>query len=320
MPTPLDTSSVPKSFTRFPVKIHDEAPQIALSTVAAAKTFKYFARATSPHSSGPYGDACAISYPEGDIERVKLSAALIELLWIYDGKHSALLNLDVIETLSHDAASREHGAAVTSLPEIGTTDNAPDAGSMSSIFSYIGTRMHTLDPVGAPYVWNILKQFLCEYDSKSSPMFDTWEECLPFRVLNVAFRLLDALVQWTLGVYLTPEESEICSAFYASAGRAVALTNDYFSWSKEKRFPSNRGCSTVPVVRKQYRMSERDALLFVKGLAVDAEETTMKLAGPLKELSFNVKRYVQGVEYLLSGNCFWSATAPRYDDFSDAVE
>lgn len=114
---------------------------------------------------------------------------------------------------------------------------------------------------------------------------------------------------------MTPDERESCSAFYESAARVVALTNDYFSYHKEQRFPDNRGCSTVPIVRKQYSMSDRDALLFVKGLAVDAEETAMRLAGPLKESSPNMKRYIQGVEQLLGGSCFWAATAPRYTEF-----
>ncbi|KAJ7231670.1 isoprenoid synthase domain-containing protein [Mycena rebaudengoi] len=288
MATPLNTSSVPSSFTRFPVKIHDEAPQIAASTAAAAKTFQHFAKVTSAHSIGPFGDLCALSYPEGDIER---------------------------KTLSHDYACREHDAVI-SLLETGTNQHAPYAGAMSSIFAYIGPRIHALDSTDAPYVWSTLKQFLSEYDTEAPHklMFDTWEECLRFRVVNVAFRLLDALVQWTLGIQLIPDERESCSAFYDSAARVVGLTNDYFSYHKEQRAPDNRGCSTVPIVKKQYSMSDRDALLFVKGLAVDAEETVVKLAGPLKESSPNVKKYIEGVEHLLGGSCFWAASAPRYTE------
>ncbi|KAF7369969.1 Geranylgeranyl pyrophosphate synthase [Mycena sanguinolenta] len=311
MPTRIDTSGVPESFTRFPVRIHDEEPRIALGSATATKTFQHFTKASRTHSSGPYGNVCAMSYPEGDAERVKMCAEILEMFWIYD---------DVIESLPHDAASEEHNVVIRLLDrKNGDQDSALDADSISTPFQDVGPRMHALDPVGAPFVLSILKQFLREYDS-SSMKFDTWEECLPFRVLNVAFRMMDALLQWTIGVYLSPEETELCSAFYMSAARTLGLTNDYFSWNMEQRRPTDRSCSTVPVVMKQYGMSERDALIFVKGLAVDAEETTMKLAIPLKELSSNVKEYVEGMEHLLGANCFWSATAPRYADLSDVEE
>ncbi|KAJ7112765.1 isoprenoid synthase domain-containing protein [Mycena crocata] len=293
MPTLIDTSTVPQSFTRFPVKIHDEAHRIsALSSAAAEETFQRFTKTSAPHSKGLYGDVCAMCYPDGDVERVRICAEIIEILWIYDGEST------VIEALPRDVASREHDI-VTHLLENGTKVSSPDEYTISNILRDVAARVSALDPVHAPYVSNILKQTMREYDS-CSLAFNTWEEGLHFGVLNVGFRMLDAFVQWTLDIYLTTKETEVSGAFYVSAGRTLGLTNDYFSWNMEKRSPTNRTYNTVPVVMKHYgMMSEKDALIFVKGLAVDAEETTMKLAKPLKEFSSNVKRYVEGVEYVL---------------------
>jgi hypothetical protein len=40
------------------------------------------------HSAGPNGDFFALTWPDGDAQRVKLMAEIIEALWIYDGMYS----------------------------------------------------------------------------------------------------------------------------------------------------------------------------------------------------------------------------------------
>ncbi|KAJ7776604.1 isoprenoid synthase domain-containing protein, partial [Mycena maculata] len=302
-PAPIDTTVVPECFGRFPVKIHSEEPKIARGSAAALKKFQCFAKDSRSHSVGPYGDAYAICYPDGDVERVQLSAEIIEALWMYD---------DVIEALPHDVASKEHGT-IKQLLDHTHNGKGPTEGAMTNVFRDVGARMTVLDPKGAPYVLGTLKQYLAEYDG-SSRTFDTLEEYLSFRTLNVGFRIMVSFMQWTLNVYLTSDETELCSAFYMAGGRVMAITNDYFSWRMEKREETDRVRNAIPVVMKQYAMSESDATLFVKGVLVDAEQKTARLGKALKGSSENIRRYVEGMEYLLGGSGFWSATCPRYND------
>ncbi|KAF7362940.1 Geranylgeranyl pyrophosphate synthase [Mycena venus] len=285
MPAPIDTTVVPECFGRFPVKLHSEEPKIARGSAAALKKFQCFAKDSRSHSVGPYGDAYAICYPDGE-------------MWI--------------EALPHDVASKEHGT-VKQLLDHTHNGKGPAEDAMTNVFRDVGARMTVLDPKGAPYVLGTLKQYLAEYDS-SSRTFDTLEEYLSFRTLNVGFRIMVSFMQWTLNVYLTSDETELCSAFYTAAGRVMAITNDYFSWRMEKREATDRVRNAIPVVMKQYAMSESDATLFVKGVLVDAEQKTVRLGKALKGSSENIRRYVEGMEYLLGGSGFWSATCPRYND------
>ncbi|EEB94611.1 hypothetical protein MPER_06545, partial [Moniliophthora perniciosa FA553] len=101
MSTPIDISLVPECFGSFLVRVLKDEPQIAAGSDAALKMFERLVpeKDSRSHAVGPYGDAYAICYPEGDTEKTKLSAEIIEALWMYD---------DIIEALPHEEAALEH--------------------------------------------------------------------------------------------------------------------------------------------------------------------------------------------------------------------
>jgi len=88
MSKPVDITLVPECFGSFPVAVHKDEPQIGAGSNAALKLFERLVpeKDSRSHAVGPYGDAYAICYPEGDTEKTKLSAEIIEALWMYDGE------------------------------------------------------------------------------------------------------------------------------------------------------------------------------------------------------------------------------------------
>ncbi|KAL0056879.1 hypothetical protein AAF712_016508 [Marasmius tenuissimus] len=302
----IDTSLVPQYFQRFPVRIHADEPFIAQGSNAARKTFQRLVpeKDARSHAVGPYGDAYAICYPEGKAEKVKLAAEIIEALWMYD---------DVIEALPQEEAALEH-ATVKQLVSGDKTETAPGKKNlMTSIFHDARDRITALDPEGSPWIIGTLRQYLTEYDGNDKT-YDDIEEYCAFRTLNVGFRIMSAFMQWTLDIYLNDEETQITKEFNAACGRVMALTNDYWSWEMEKKEAVHRSAgirNAVPVVMKQYSLSEKDAKIFIKGLTVQAEEAAWKLGLILKETT--VKAYVYAMLLLMGGSGFWSATSPRYN-------
>jgi hypothetical protein len=90
--------------------------------------------------------------------------------------------LDVTESLPHDQADNEHASIEQSLASRGEVKSR-----MASYFRDLASRMMALDPEGAPFLIGQLHQHFTEYD-KRSMIYETMEDYLMFRTLNVGFR------------------------------------------------------------------------------------------------------------------------------------
>ncbi len=126
-------------------------------------------------------------------------------------------------------------------------------------------------------------------------------------------------MQWTMGLHLNEAETDEAHGFYMSAGRVMGLTNDLYSWNVERTEAvdaADRKWNAVPVIMQQYDLSEEDASVFLRGLIVHHEQVTRELGQVLLRrfaYSDTMTKYVESVGLMLGGNCFWSATCPRYN-------
>ncbi|KAI0104059.1 terpenoid synthase [Hypoxylon sp. NC0597] len=304
--TKLETSSEPQCITTFPVCVHKDDSQISQGAVDARNNFQHLLPDANyrPHSAGPYGNFFSICWPDGKMERVKLGTEIIETLWLYD---------DVIEDVPHSGALEVHARVRDSL--VGTPAKANSKSQIASLFKDFGERITRMDKDGAPRVIGSLKSYLDNYDSQKTP-FDTIEEYTEFRRVNVGFGIMESFMQWTLDIHLNETEVELSRDYYLSAGRVMGLTNDLYSWNVERTEPGDRQWNAVPIIMKQYKLSEEDATVFLRGLIVYHEQQTRKLAlEVLKRTGDSPKmvKYVNAMGLMLGGNCFWSSTCPRYN-------
>ncbi|KAI0200612.1 terpenoid synthase [Astrocystis sublimbata] len=306
----IKTARHPQSITTFPVRVHKEDNQINNSALSARKNFKDIAKKTEfrPHSTGPYGNFFATCWANGKTERVKLATEIIESLWLYD---------DVMEDVDHAGAVEVHASVRDTL-----TGQQPDKKSIvASLFKNFGVRLNQMDSKGAPRVLAALKAYLDNYDSQKTP-FNTIQKYTEYRILNVGYGIMDAFMQWTMNLCLNEAETDEAHNFYMSAGRVMGLTNDLYSWNVERTEEvedGDRKWNAVPVIMQQYDLSEEDASVFLRGLIVHHEQVTRELGQVLLRrfaYSSTMTKYVEGVSIMLGGNCFWSATCPRYNPAS----
>jgi hypothetical protein len=102
----------------------------------------------------------------------------------------------------------------------------------------------------------------------------------------------------------------------------MGLTNDLYSWNVERTEAvdsADRKWNAVPVIMQQYELNEEDATVFLRGLIVHHEQVTRQLGQEVIRRfggSHTMTKYVEGVGLMLGGNCFWSATCPRYNPAS----
>ncbi|KAI1390398.1 terpenoid synthase [Hypoxylon trugodes] len=304
--TKLDTSLAPQSITAFPVRVHKDEDQVSQSALDARNNFQGLLPDADyrSHSSGPYGNFFALTWPDGITERVKLGTEIIETLWLYD---------DVIEDVPHNGALEVHAGVRDSLA--GKPDKPSSKIQVSTLFNRFGERLIKMDRKGAPRVIDSLKSYLDNYDSRKTP-FATIGEYTEYRRVNVGFGIMESFMQWTLGISLNEAEIELSRDFYLSSGRVLGLTNDYFSWNVERKEPADRQWNAVPLIMKQYNLNEKDATVFLRGLVVYHEQQVRKLGVELLKRSKNspkMVKYVNAMGLLLGGNCFWSSNCERYN-------
>ncbi|KAI1366075.1 terpenoid synthase [Xylaria arbuscula] len=304
----VKTASHPQSITTFPVRVHKEDGQINQGALNARKNFKDVAKKTDfrSHSAGPHGNFFATCWPNGKTERVKLATEIIESLWLYD---------DVMEDVDHAGAVKVHASVRDSL--IGA-EKPSKKNMIAALFKDFGARLNQMDKHGAPKVLASLKNYLDNYDSQKTP-FTTIQKYTEYRILNVGYGIMDSFMQWTMGLDLNEAETDEAHNFYMSAGRVMGLTNDLYSWNVERTEAvdsADRKWNAVPVIMQQYDLNEEDAAVFLRGLIGHHEQVTRELGQTLLRrfnYSSTMTKYVESVGLMLGGNCFWSATCPRYN-------
>ncbi|KAI1317431.1 terpenoid synthase [Xylariaceae sp. FL0255] len=282
----MDLTRVLQKITVFPVYNARRNVQVL------APQFTY-----RPHSANSHGNFFAMCWPTGNVEKVGLAAEITETLWLYD---------DFIENLSYDSASQSHrdikGCLTIHL------DRPSRKNQMAHLFEEFAICLNEIDAAGMPSVRHLLRLYLYKYDSQKEP-FKNLQEYIEFRISNVGFR-------YNLGISFDELEKGLFWKYYLSSGRVMGLTNDLYSWNVEKTDARGRQWNAVRVIMSQYKLGEADALVFLRGLIMVHEQETLRLGEELLEESASsakMIRYVSAMELMLGGNCFWSATCPRYN-------
>ncbi|CAI6072571.1 unnamed protein product [Clonostachys chloroleuca] len=307
--TPISVSSSPSCVTTFPVARHRAEAQIEEGALAARKAWLDLmpGQDLRTHSAGPDGNFFALCWPYGKTERVKLATEIIETLWLYD---------DLIEDVPHTEALQTHASLRDSFGSAKDAEKPSRKTVIAGLFKQFGDRMSKLDPKGTPRVIDALKSYLANYDSQKGGELPNIAEYTEYRILNVGFWIMESFMLWTMGITLDKAEQEMCHEFALSAGRAMGLTNDLYSWNVERHDRGERQWNAVPVIMESCRLCENDAIVFVKGLVIHHEQETRRLGLELQKRSGNshkIQKYIKATGFMLGGNCFWSSSCPRYN-------
>ncbi|KAL8648737.1 MAG: hypothetical protein Q9226_005875 [Calogaya cf. arnoldii] len=147
-------------------------------------------------------------------------------------------------------------------------------------------------------------------------------EYLEYREKDVGKALLSALMRFAMGFHLTPSETESMSPLEHNCSKHLSVVNDIYSWDKEIK-ASKTGhlegaalCSAVKVVAEETNLGFDAAKRVLWSMTREWESTHAELAAEQLTspagASHNVRRYIQGLEYQMSGNELWSKTTLRY--------
>ena len=130
---------------------------------------------------------------------------------------------------------------------------------------------------------------------------------------NLLSRLWHGLVTFGCAITIPDEEAEVAKELLTSALIAASLTNDLFSFEKERNDKNVQ--NAVLVVIREHDCSEEDAREICKQrirLEVAEYIRVVKHTKTRTDLSDDTKRYIDTMQYTLSGNAAWSTQCPRY--------
>ena len=114
-------------------------------------------------------------------------------------------------------------------------------------------------------------------------------------------------------------ETDLCKRLARPAFAALALTNDLFSWDKERDAAKASGqphvVNAIWVLMGELSIPESEAKALcrekIKESVADCLVNVKKAQSDLK-LSPDVRTFVEAVQYSVSGNLVWSLDCPRY--------
>ena len=133
-------------------------------------------------------------------------------------------------------------------------------------------------------------------------------------------------MRFSMGLHLTPADFDSVAAVEKNCGRHISVVNDIYSYEKElltSQTAHKEGgvlCSAVPIFATEADVEIAAAKNVLYTLCREWEKVHRKLVqereaaeGGCKE---SVRRYMEGIEYHMSGNELWSKTTKRYHNIN----
>lgn len=127
------------------------------------------------------------------------------------------------------------------------------------------------------------------------------------------------MVTFGMAITIPEEEMELCKKLMRPAWTIVGLQNDLFSWEKEYESAKTMGRSNVInaiwVLMGEHSIAVDEAKKLCRKIITENVTEYLQVLKDNKdntELSLDLRRYMEAMQYSLSGNAVWSLICPRY--------
>ena len=135
------------------------------------------------------------------------------------------------------------------------------------------------------------------------------------------------LVTFAMGLTIPEHEMDLCKRLSHPSWAALALTNDLYSWEKERDAAAQAGephvVNGIWVLMQKHSVTEAGAKDLCRQKIKDYVVEALRNVEEVKsnpDLSSDLKVYMESILYSISGNLVWSIYCPRYqgEEVSDS--
>ncbi|KAH8882985.1 terpenoid synthase [Thozetella sp. PMI_491] len=255
---------------------------------------------------GPKHSFMAVSMPECLPDRLEIVSYANEFAFLHDGTLSGdVENDEVLE------AFRE-GALNGKIDALKSGKRQMQAKILNTMISIDRPRALTAMRAWAAFVEQGAGR-------QHHHQFQTLDEYLPYRTRDVGHMFWHALVTFGCAITIPEDQMSICAELVLPAVVAASLTNDLFSYEKEYEAAQAAGLPHVVnalwVLTSEHNISLEAAKAMCRQRIreeVEQYARTVKETASRNDISSDVKRYIELMQYSVSGNVVWSLQCPRY--------
>ncbi|KAM3483505.1 hypothetical protein MY8738_003048 [Beauveria namnaoensis] len=286
------------------LRIHEAAD---LEEVGAFRAQEDWRRLVGPLENpyrgllGPTFSFITVAVPGCLPDRLEIIAYALEVGFIHD---------DVIDNDIQDADLGEMGETLKDVGEL----KAKSASGKAKIAAQIIQEMMAIDPERATTVAKSWASGV-QHSSRRQKVtdFKTLEEYIPYRAFDVGYMLWHGLVTFGCALTIPDDEADQVEQLLMPALATASLTNDLFSFEKERDDTNVQ--NGVLVVMKEHGCTEEAAREILKErIRIECAKyvRNVKDVSARTDLSLDTKKYIETIQYTLSGNLAWSTQCLRY--------
>ncbi|KAI5866412.1 terpenoid synthase [Durotheca rogersii] len=296
----------------IPLRTHENSLAEVKGTLQAQRDWSRYVRPVGEYRGGLGGrySMICVTIPECLPDRLEVVSYANEFALLYDDEMEKLdlqsppSSREILEVFGDDALENQVDA-----------DARPEKRLQARLFS----RMLAIDSARAAVAMKAWAASVQLAARTRLTTFATLDEYIPARVVDVGELIWFGMVTFGMALSIPPEEHDLCMELARPAYIALGLTNDLFSWEKEReaarRGGQDRVFNAIWVLMNERGVSEEGARTIcseeiqkqVTKYCVVVEETKANL-----RLSRDLRTYIEALLYSISGNLVWSIHNPRY--------
>ncbi|KAF5713947.1 hypothetical protein FGLOB1_3747 [Fusarium globosum] len=285
----------------IPLRMHKDSVKEINGALRAQKDWTHYVRPVHGYKGGladPYG-FISVTIPECRPERLEVVSYANEFAFLYDDDMEMLElktpteNLDrflqpfVNPTLDVVARSR------------------PEKKLQTQIFS----EMMAIDQRRAITTMKAWASFVQLASRTRMTPFETLEEYIPARVIDAGELIWFGSLTFGMGLTIPDEEYDLCMSLARPGYAALGLTNDLYSWEKERKAAQDMGqdyvFNAIWVIMKQSAIGEEEAKEVCRREIMQSIDQFRGIVAKTRadlSLSRDLRVYIEAVMWSYIGN------------------
>ncbi|KAI0517898.1 fusicoccadiene synthase [Xylaria bambusicola] len=285
----------------IPLRVHRNADLEEAGTIRLRDDWRKYVGplpGTNGGNIGPVYSFTSVTIPECLPDRLEVVSYVMELGFLHD---------DLTDTSKVD--------------ELAQIEGSPLCSGEGRIIQDVVEELIAIDPFRAKeLVKDALNYWKRSLGSRQHRIhFANFEDYLEYRVTDCGSLFLYGLATFGMCLTIPAEEKDECFRLSRPVWAAAALTNDETILTEDiivvGSQDTNNMVNSVWVLMKQHSVDVDTA----KGMILEkvryfvAEYVdTVKNVHDMDKLSLDSKRFIETMQYMISGNLLWSVSTPRY--------
>ncbi|GJD03535.1 geranylgeranyl pyrophosphate synthase [Colletotrichum higginsianum] len=325
---PVDRETVVRSgaLTTLPVRIYKHDDLADAGAICLTGDWGRIMRDGQDKKSN--GSPCVVGnwgsfiWPESIPDRMGLLCYLLDVGCFHD---------DACEEMTIAAAHAEHLDldAAMDVEDNRSLSNDSRSAKTKELVSMAILECVKVDRVGALRMLEAYrKKWLAIMETYNTDEIDNLDDYFFSRANNGGMGAYYAMLEFSLGIVVTDEEYEMMAAPIKHVERCMLLTNDYWSWPREreqaKTQEAGKVFNTVWFLMKQEKCSEAEAKLKVADMVAAEEarwvEAKQKIYQEHPDLRADLVKFLENLHTALAGNDYWSSQCYRHNDWAHVPE